>query len=133
MSANKAPQVRVVTVKLKDHGVAQRFREHSAAWTRQQIESSIYDNRVTKSVKVVAAHQLKSGWVKSLGEHAEPVVPTYGVIVHGIPTNSINIKDQDATIQQMLADNYTVIPHAKISYIGRLTKESMLKRASSIV
>ncbi|KAL3952772.1 hypothetical protein ACCO45_012715 [Purpureocillium lilacinum] len=93
---------RVVTVKLKGHGVAQRFRAHSAAWTRQQVESSIHDNRATKSVKVVAAHQLKSGdiqifasttavaaqlkqnsgWVKSLGEHAELVVPTYGVIVH---------------------------------------------------
>lgn len=33
----------------------------------------------------------------------------------------------------MLADNYTVIPNAQISYIGWLTKESTLKRASSIV
>lgn len=144
---------RVVTVKLKDHGVAQRFRAHSAAWIRQQVQISIRDNTATKVIKVVAAHQLKSGdiqifasttaeaaqlkqnpgWVKGLGVHAELVVPTYGVIVHGIPTNSINIKDQDATIQRMLADNYTVIPHAKISYIGWLTKEATLKRASSIV
>ena len=60
-------------------------------------------------------------------------MPTYGVIVHGISTNSINIKDQKATIQQILADNYTVIPKAEISYIGWLTKESPLKRASSVV
>jgi hypothetical protein len=33
----------------------------------------------------------------------------------------------------MLADNRTVIPDAKISYIGWLTKEGNLKRASSIV
>ena len=33
----------------------------------------------------------------------------------------------------MLADNYTVIPNAKISYVGWLTKEATLKRASSIV
>lgn len=159
ITAAKAPPTvtaykdRVITVKLKDHGVAQRFRAHSAAWIRQQVETSIRDNTPTRLVKVVAAHQLKSGdiqifasttaeaaqlkqnsgWVKSLGEHAELVVPTYGVIVHGIPTNSINIKDQDATSQQMIADNYTVIPHAKISYIGWLTKEATLKRASSIV
>lgn len=64
-------------------------------------------------VKVVAAHQLKSGdiqiftsttaeaiqlkenkgWIRSLGELAELIVPTYGVIVHGISTSSINIKD----------------------------------------
>ncbi|TWU70342.1 hypothetical protein ED733_000071, partial [Metarhizium rileyi] len=61
------------------------------------------------------------------------IVPTYGVIVHSISTSSINIKDQKATIQQMLADNYTVIPDVKISYIGWLTKEAASKRASSIV
>jgi hypothetical protein len=69
--------------------------------------------------------QLKEskGWIRGLGENAELIVPTFGVIAHGIPTNSINMKDQKATIQQMLADNYTVIPNAKISYIGWLTKE----------
>lgn len=144
---------RVVTVKLKDHGIAQRYRRHPASWTKQQVEISIHDNPATKPVKVVAAHQLKSGdlqiftsttaeatqlkenrgWLRGLGEHAELIVPTYGVIVHGISTKSINTKDQNATSQQVLADNYTVIPDAKISYIGWLTKEATLKRASSIV
>lgn len=144
---------RVVTVKLKDQGIAQRYRAHSAAWTRQQVETSIRGNAATKQVKVVAAHQLKSGdiqiftsttaeaaqlkqnkgWIKGLGERAELVLPTYGVIAHGIPTNSINIKDRDATIQQVLADNYTVVPDAEISYVGWLTKEATLKHASSIV
>ncbi|KMU79493.1 hypothetical protein CISG_01911 [Coccidioides immitis RMSCC 3703] len=101
----------------------------------------------------VAAHQLKSGdiqvftsstagaaklkenrqWVSSLGEHAEVIVPTYGVIAHGISTSTINVKDQKATIQQILADNYTVIPKADISFVGWLTRESPNKRASSIV
>ena len=144
---------RAVTVKLKDHGIAQRFRTFSAAKVRQQVETSIREHAATKSVKVVAAHQLKSGdiqiftsstaeatklkektgWIRGLGEHAELIVPTYGVIVHGISTNSINLKDQKATIQQLLADNYTVIPKAEISFVGWLTKESPLKRASSIV
>jgi hypothetical protein len=117
------------------------------------VETSIHDNAATRLVKVVAAHQLKSGdiqiftstnaeaiqlkenkgWIGGLGEQAELVVPTYGVIVHGVSTKSINIKDQKTTIQQMLADNYTVIPRTEISYIGWLTKESTLKRASSIV
>jgi len=144
---------RLVTVKLKDHGIIQRYRNHPVAWTRQQVQNSIRDNISTKSVKVVAAHQLKSGdlqiftstsaeiqqlkqntgWLKGLGDQAELVVPTYGVIVHGIPTKSINIKDQKATIRQILADNYTVIAEAKISYVGWLTREGPLKRASSIV
>lgn len=102
---------------------------------------------------MVAAHQLKSGdiqiftstmteatqlkenkgWLSGLSEHAELIVPTYGVIAHGIATNSINIRDQRAAIEQILADNYTVIPKAKIAYVGWLTKEATLKRASSIV
>ncbi|CAI6041452.1 unnamed protein product [Clonostachys chloroleuca] len=118
---------RVVTVKLRDSGVTERYRARSAAWVRQQVTASIQNNTGTKSVKVVAAYQLKSGdiqiftsttaeaaklkenvgWLGSLGEHAEVIVPTYGVIVHGIPTNSINMKDQKATIEQILADNHT--------------------------
>ncbi|KIW36020.1 uncharacterized protein PV06_11675 [Exophiala oligosperma] len=144
---------RLVTVKLKDHGIVQRYRSHPVAWTEQQVQNSIRDNNGTRSVRLVAAHQLKSGdlqifastsaevqqlkqnkgWLKGLGEHAEVVVPTYGVIVHGISTSSINIKDQKTTIQHILADNYTVIPDAKISYVGWLTREGPLKRASSIV
>ena len=144
---------RAITVKIKDHGIAQRYRTQPATWIRQQVETSIRNNTATKTVKIVAAYQLKSGdiqiftsttteasqlkqnkgWVKGLGERAELVVPTYGVIVHGIATNSINMKDQKAAIQQMLADNYTVIPSAEISHIGWLTKEATLKRASSIV
>lgn len=58
---------------------------------------------------------------------------TYRVIVHGIATSSINIKNHETTIQQMLADNHTVILDAKILYVGWLTKEAALKRASSIV
>lgn len=60
-------------------------------------------------------------------------MPSYGVIVYGISTNSIDIKDQKATVQQINADNYTVIPKAEISFVGWLTKEFPLKRASLIV
>jgi hypothetical protein len=144
---------RVVTVRLKDQSAVQRYRSHPVAWTRQQVQASIRENTLTNSIKIVAAYQLKSGdiqiftstttearqlkehkgWLKGLGEQAELIMPTYGVIVHGISTNSINIKDQKATIQHMVADNYTVIPRAEITYVGWLTKEATLKRASSIV
>lgn len=33
---------RVVTVKLKDHGIAQQYRIHPAAWIRQQVETSMH-------------------------------------------------------------------------------------------
>lgn len=144
---------RAIIVKLKDHRTIQRFRVFPAAEIKQHVEASIKSHTATKSVAVVAAHQLKSGdiqiftssvtgaeklkenrsWVKGLGEQAELVVPTYGVIVHGIPTNTINVKDQETTIQQILADNHTVIPKAEISHVGWLTRESPSKSASAIV
>ena len=144
---------RMVRIKLRDHGIVQRHRKHAAAWTKKQVETSIREHSSTRTVKVVAAHQLKSGdiqvftsttaetsrlkqnkeWLRGLGEHAELIVPTYGVIVHDVPTNSINVKDQGTAIEQILADNHTVIPNAEVSYIGWLTKEAALKRASSIV
>lgn len=88
---------------------------------------------LTAPLWIVAVNQLKSGdiqiftssvaeatqlkenrvWVKGLGQQAELIVPTYGVIAHGIPTNSINIKDQKATTQQIVAKNYTVIPRKR--------------------
>lgn len=52
---------RAVTVEIKDHGIALRFRTLSAARIRHQVEISIRDNAATKLVKVVAAHQLKGG------------------------------------------------------------------------
>lgn len=129
---------RAVTVKLKDYGISQRFRKLSATRIKHQVQTSIRDNTATKEVKIVAAHQLKSGdvqiftsstseakkikenrgWVRSLGEQAELIVLTYGVIVHGISTNSIDTKDQKATIQQILADNHIVIPKVEISFVG---------------
>ncbi|KAK2005325.1 hypothetical protein LZ32DRAFT_674608, partial [Colletotrichum eremochloae] len=52
---------RGVTVKLKDHGIVQRYRTRSAAWIKQQVGASIRDNSATKQINVIAAHQLKSG------------------------------------------------------------------------
>lgn len=70
--------------------------------------------------------------MRGLGEQAELIVPAYGVVVHGVSKDSISMKDQTAAIQQMLADNYRVIPSTEISYVGWLTKEATLKQASSI-
>ena len=144
---------REVVVKLLDHGLAQHFRQLSATQLRDKINTILRDSPEVKEIKVAAAHQLKSGditiitnsldeatelqkhtrWVKGLGARAEVIRTTYGVIVHGIQVNTINMKDQQGTIQRVLADNLSVIPNAEITYIGWLTKESIKKRSSSIV
>ena len=144
---------RMVIIKLKDPDIIQRFRIHSSLWAKERVTAAIRSNEGTQFISVVAAHQLKSGdiqaftstaaevnllqkeqgWLRGLGENAELVLPTFGVIVHGVATNSMNMKEQESIIEQILADNYTVIPKAEISHIGWLTRESTFKRASSIV
>ena len=144
---------REVVVKLLDHGLAQHLRQLSPPQLRNKINVILQDNPEVKQIKIAAAHQLKSGdvtiitdsldeatelqkhtrWVKGLGARAEVIRTTYGAIVHGIQVNTINMKDQQGTIQRILADNSSVIPHAEITYVGWLTKESIKKRSSSIV
>jgi hypothetical protein len=65
---------RVVTIKLKNHGIAQRYRTHPASWLRHKVETSIHDNIATNSVKIVAAHQLKSGDIQIFTSNVLPCV-----------------------------------------------------------
>lgn len=51
----------IITVKLKDHSIIQRYRTHLATWIKHQVKTSIYNNVATKSIKIVVAYQLKSG------------------------------------------------------------------------
>ncbi|RMZ90276.1 hypothetical protein DV736_g2490, partial [Chaetothyriales sp. CBS 134916] len=144
---------REVTVKLLDHAVAQRLRQLSPSQLKNKVNNILRETPKVKDIKVAAAHQLKSGditvitdsldnatelqthtdWARGLGPKAEVIRKTYGAIVHGIPVSTINMKDQQGTIQRILSDNFSVIPHAKITYVGWLTKESVKKRNSSIV
>ena len=48
---------------------------------------------------------------------ADIIVPAHEKIVRGILTNSINVRDPKATIDEMIADNHTMISGAEISYV----------------
>ena len=144
---------REVIVKLLDHGIAQHFRQLSPTQLKNKVNRILQEDPKVKNVKIVAAHQLKSGdvtvitdslntatelqthtgWAKGLGPRAEVIRTTYGAIIHGIPVNTVNMKDQQGMIQRILADNYSVIPNAHISYVGWLTKDANKKRSSSLV
>ena len=151
-SALTAYKGREVIVKLLDHGLAQRLRQLSPSQPKNKVNNIIQEIPRVKDIKIAAAHQLKSGdvtvitnslenattlqtsteWAKGLGPGAEVIRTTYGAIVHGIPVNTVNMKDQQGAIQRVLADNHSVIPNAEVTYIGWLTKDSTRKRSSSI-
>lgn len=144
---------REVVVKLLDHGLSQRFRQLTPSQLKNKVNNILSETPKLTDIKIAAAHQLKSGditvitnsldnatklqthteWARGLGPRAEVIRVTYGAIVHGIPVNSINMKDQQGTIQRILAENHSVIPNAEITYIGWLTKDSTKKRNSSMV
>jgi hypothetical protein len=143
---------REVIVKLLDHGLAQRFRQLSPSQLKNKVNNILRETPRVKDIQIVAAHQLKSGdvtvitdsldnatqlqnhteWAKGLGPRAEVIRTTYGAIVHGIPVNSVNMRDQEGTIQKIRADNHSVIPHAGITHVGWLIKDPQ-KRSSSMV
>ncbi|KAJ5472155.1 hypothetical protein N7539_008724 [Penicillium diatomitis] len=83
------------------------------SWQRCDQTGQSSRGTPTQKCTTAEAAQLKQdkGWIKGLGQRAELVLPTYGVLV----------------------DNYIVVPNAEISYVGWLTKEATLKHASSIV
>lgn len=88
---------------------------------------------VTDSLEHAMMLQTHTEWSKGLGPRAQVIRTTYGAIVNGITVNTINMKDQQGTIQRILADNHSVIPDAEITYVGWLTKEATKKQSSSIV
>jgi len=108
-------------------------------------------------LKMLAAKQLKSGdvkitartigdagmalscashWVKALGAKATPVIPTYGVIVHGIPVKSMQLHSeelQEEMAKIIVADNASTIPEMEITHIGWLSRKAEYKPCSSVV
>ncbi|EKG09427.1 hypothetical protein MPH_13540 [Macrophomina phaseolina MS6] len=96
------------------------------------------DPNVNK-IQVVAAKQLRSGdvavytknqqkketlqesahsWVGTFGDTARVVTQTYGVIVHGVHTKSIDPSDMDNAIKLLQAENKPLLPNAEIKYVG---------------
>ncbi|OAP54036.1 hypothetical protein AYL99_11796 [Fonsecaea erecta] len=141
-----------VIVKLYDVGLAQRLREYSATQLKDGLNDLLQEDPKEKNVKIVAAHQLRSGdieviadslstavelqthvgWVKGIGPRAEVVQTGYGVIVPGIPVNTVNIQDQQGMIQRVLAENYSVIPDAHILNVA-LFRKDVIGRWTSLV
>jgi hypothetical protein len=118
---------REVIVKLLDHAIAERFRQFTPIQLKNKINSILHVTPSVRGVKIAAANQLKSGdvavfadsiehatilqthteWAKGLGPRAQVIRTTYGAIVNGITVNTINMNDQQGTIQRILADNHT--------------------------
>jgi hypothetical protein len=59
-------------------------------------------------------------------------IPTFGVLVHGIRTSTMDMSRLDEIRAQILQDNRPFIPRADIRHIGWLTRDAAAKTATTI-
>ena len=81
--------------------------------------------------KILLAHA--DEWIKYVGNNAKVIIPTYGVIIHAIPTASFDPSRPKEMISLLQTLNADLIQHDKINYVGWLTKEGAAKPISSVV
>ena len=75
-------------------------------------------------------------WAGILGTKAQVVVPTFGVIAHGVPTASMHLETDTAAEgmrNKLQAQNTINIPGVEIQYLGWLAHTSKTKTHSSLV
>ncbi|EKG09078.1 Zinc finger CCHC-type protein [Macrophomina phaseolina MS6] len=147
---------RELVIKLTDRQMISHLRSQTPTHLKERINRALKsqtDPEVNR-IQVVAAKQLRSGdiaaytrnqqekdtlqesvhdWVETFGGSARIVTQTYGVIVHGVHTKSIDPLDMENAIKLLQAENKSLLPSAEIRYVGWLTKSSTNKRASLVV
>ncbi|KAK8006759.1 hypothetical protein PG989_000749 [Apiospora arundinis] len=72
-------------------------------------------------------------WVKYVGHKAKVVIPTYGVVIHAIPTNSFYPERPKEMATQLQTLNASMLQGATITHSGWLTSHGATKQMSSIV
>ncbi|KAI1359310.1 hypothetical protein F5Y08DRAFT_344830 [Xylaria arbuscula] len=147
---------REIIVNIRDPLTVTNLRAMNPRSLKAHIDRAIEqsNNEHIVNIKVVSSNQLKSGdlsiktattkemetlrqftedWTYRIGNGASVRLPTYGVLVHGIRTSSIDIEKFEAIRDEILLDNKPFIPNADIRYIGWLSRKSLTKPVSSII
>ncbi|EKG09040.1 Zinc finger CCHC-type protein [Macrophomina phaseolina MS6] len=156
LSPSPNDRCRELVIKLTDPQMISHLRSQPPTHLKERINRALKsqpDPGVNK-IQVVAAKQLRSGdiaaytrdqqekeilqesahsWVETFGGTARIVTQTYGVIVHGVHTKSIDLSDMENAIKLLQVENKPLLPNAEIRYVGWLTKASPNKKASSLV
>ncbi|KAL5396857.1 hypothetical protein PMIN03_012934, partial [Paraphaeosphaeria minitans] len=146
---------REVIVNIRDSSTVQSLRVMNPRNLKAHVERAIKQsgNKNIVYIKIVSSNQLKSrdlsiktanskevealqqfvdNWVHRISVQATVRIPTYGVIVHGIRTSTLNMDKFEENRTQILQNNKPFIPQAKIKHIRWLTRNAPTKAASSI-
>ncbi|KAK2922996.1 hypothetical protein FoTM2_017264 [Fusarium oxysporum f. sp. vasinfectum] len=154
--ASPVQTLREIIINIRDPVTIANIRMMSPRSLKSHVDLAIEQssNEHIENIKVVSSNQLKSGdlsiktattadmvalrqfaedWEQRIGNGATVRIPTYGVLVHGVRTSSMNMDNFELLRDGILQDNKPFIPNAEIKYIGWLTRSSSTKSASSVV
>ena len=146
---------REITVNIRNASTIQTLRAMNPRNLKAHVERAIQqsDNEQVTNIRVMSSNQLKSGdlsirttgsseaqtlrthaedWVHRVGAGATVRIPTFGVLVHGIRTSTMDMDRVEEVRNNILHDNRPFIPRADIRYIGWLTRKAPTKSASSV-
>jgi hypothetical protein len=126
-----------VIMNIRDPLTIQSLRTMNPSNLTLHIQRAIEQsgNKNIASVKIVLSNQLKSGdlSIKTASGNGTTVqIPTFGVLVHGIRTSTMDMSKLDEIRAQVLQDNRPLIPRAKIRYVGWLTRDASNETAATI-
>jgi hypothetical protein len=156
VSSAPAPVQREIIVNIRNAHTIQNLRAMNPRTMKAHVDAAITqsENEHVAKITTMSANQLKSGdlsirtatnsetqtlrqftedWVPRIGDGTSVRTHTYGVLIHGIRTRTIDIKKFEETKDEILQANRVFLPTAEIKYIGWLTKEPPEKAMSSIV
>ncbi|KAI1315997.1 hypothetical protein F5Y16DRAFT_414742 [Xylariaceae sp. FL0255] len=98
-----------------------------------QLRSGDLSIKTATTREMETLKQFTGDWTHRIGNGAYVRLPTYGILVHGIRTNSVNLEKIEDLRNEILMDNKPFIPNAEIKFIGWLSRKSLTKSASSII
>ena len=87
------------------------------------------------AISALEAEKLRSegGWAALLSAKAAIVRETYGVVMHGVPQNSMKTERQEEVIGNLQVANALQIPGIELTYVGFLRKDGAKKKTTSVV
>jgi hypothetical protein len=151
-----APIQREIIVNIRNPHTIQSLRAMNPRNLKAHVDRAISqsENEHVANIKIMSVNQLKSrdisiktitnnemqvfrqfteDWAPRLGNGTSVRNPTYGVLVHGIRTSTMDVDKFEETRDIILQDNKPFIPTADIKYIRWLTKRTVNKTVSSVV
>lgn len=156
LKTSTAQILREAIVNIRDPVTIQSLRAMNPRNLKAHVERAIEqsENEHVANIKVMSSNQLKSGdlsiktatnsdtealrqfaddWTHRIGQGATVKTPTYGILVHGIRTSTIDMDKFEDNKEQILQDNKPFIPRADIKYMAWLTRRALTKSASSAI